>query len=84
MSGGIGVMVSNSKTEGDTLQVLHSVYKHAGRDAHQGKIFASLGDAQGLDIHTVVFDDALLAPTPEKLYAKEVAYQQVLNPIRLY
>ena len=78
MSGGIGVMVSNNEVEGGTLQVLHSVYKHAGRDTHRGKIFASLGDAQGVDIDTVVFDDALLALTPETLCAKEVAYQQEL------
>ena len=78
MSGGIGVMVPHTAHEGGILQVLHGIYKHAGRDHHRGKVFASLGDIQGLDIDVVELSDTLLAPTVEVIVAEDATRQHEL------
>ena len=83
MGGGIGVMVDDATQPGGTLQVLHSLYKHAGRDPHRGKVFAYLGDIQGIDADVVEFDEALLEPTTEVIVADNIVRHQellTLNP----
>jgi hypothetical protein len=68
--GGIGVFVSDGSSSTGVLEVMHGVSIYPGvpgQARDQMKIFASVGDVEGVDIATVAFDPKKLSVTPDVL-----------------
>jgi hypothetical protein len=68
--GGIGVFVSDGTSSTGVLEVLHGVSVYPGvpgQARDRMKVFASLGDVEGVDVATVAFDAKQLSITPDVL-----------------
>jgi hypothetical protein len=68
--GGIGVFVLDGTSSTGVLEVLHGVSIYPGvpgQARDRMKIFASLGDVEGVDVATVAYNSKQLSITPDVL-----------------